>query len=204
MKAVTEMATVETFQIKTEGRPQRCEICHQDDLFDPLSGHCGRCSGIVPANAVNLAFPNAGEPEGRRWPNVVSLLGSGTLGLIGFGLLIQVCLTVAYRPNLLGILFLLGIIAFAGFGYYLCYCYLLLVLGEMDTPERRWVGKATLLYNLVVFIASALFLLQVSVTNLFTWGIITLWFGWLVYMLGFGGFLITREPIRENLPPELN
>lgn len=184
------MATVETFQIKTEGLPQRCEICHQDDLFDPFSGHCGRCSQIVPPNPVNLAFPNADERVERRWPNVVSLLGSGTLGLIGFGLLIQICLTVANQPNLVGILFLLGIIVFAGFGYYLCYCYLLLVLGVMNTGERRWVGKATLLYNLTIFIASALFFLRVSATHLFTWGIWALWFGWLVYMMGYGGFLI--------------
>ncbi len=196
------MPTVETFQIKTEGRPHRCEICHQDDLFDPLSGHCGRCAGIVPANVLNPALPNTTGREDGRWPNVVSLLGSGLLGLIGFGLLIQVILTVAYQPNLLGILFLPGIIAFAGFGYYLCYCYLLLVLGEMDTRERRRVGKGTLLYNLVVFIVSALFFLRVSTTNLFTLGVVALWFAWLVFMMGFGGFLIARNRPGQETPAE--
>lgn len=194
------MATVETFQVKTEGLPQRCDICHQDDLFDPLSGYCGRCSAIVPTIAGNLAFPNAAGQESRRWPYVIPLVGSGALGLIGFGLLIQICFTVTYQPNLVGILFLLGLITFAGFGYYLCYCYLLLVLGEMNSRERRWVGKATLLYNLVIFIASLLFFLRVSATNLFTWGILALWFLWLVYMTGFGGYLIAgNSQSRENL-----
>jgi hypothetical protein len=34
------------FQIKTETRPERCEICHQSDCFDPDRNYCSRCAGV--------------------------------------------------------------------------------------------------------------------------------------------------------------
>lgn len=33
-------------KVKTESLPERCEICHQSDLFDPQRNQCSRCSGI--------------------------------------------------------------------------------------------------------------------------------------------------------------
>lgn len=33
-------------QIKTESLPQRCEICHQADMFTPESGACLRCKDV--------------------------------------------------------------------------------------------------------------------------------------------------------------
>src|ERR1044072_7929636 len=33
-------------QIKTESLPQRCDICHKSDLFDPMSAICKRCENI--------------------------------------------------------------------------------------------------------------------------------------------------------------
>lgn len=40
-------------KIKHESLPVRCEICHQTDLFDPLSNTCSRCAAIVPAATAN-------------------------------------------------------------------------------------------------------------------------------------------------------
>ncbi len=37
----------ETLTIKREGRPVRCEVCHQTDLFNPETGECRRCSVTV-------------------------------------------------------------------------------------------------------------------------------------------------------------
>ena len=43
-KAVfTDMAKLE---IKTESPPERCEICHKSDCFDPNANFCSRCSNI--------------------------------------------------------------------------------------------------------------------------------------------------------------
>ena len=39
---------MEKLKIKTESLPQRCEICHQSDLFDAERNHCERCSANVP------------------------------------------------------------------------------------------------------------------------------------------------------------
>ena len=33
-------------QIKTESLPERCDICHQTDQFDPKTGKCRRCKEI--------------------------------------------------------------------------------------------------------------------------------------------------------------
>lgn len=41
-------------KIKTESLPQRCEICHQNDEFDPETGVCGRCGDL---SAEKLAEP---------------------------------------------------------------------------------------------------------------------------------------------------
>src|SRR5262245_22065959 len=34
-------------QIKTETPPQRCEICHQSDYFDPQANYCSRCKSTT-------------------------------------------------------------------------------------------------------------------------------------------------------------
>lgn len=34
-------------QIHFESLPERCDICHQSDCFDPATSHCVRCSGVV-------------------------------------------------------------------------------------------------------------------------------------------------------------
>jgi hypothetical protein len=44
--------------IRKENTPTRCEICHQIDLFDPLSNSCQRCIGTItqPSN-ISPAAP---------------------------------------------------------------------------------------------------------------------------------------------------
>jgi hypothetical protein len=37
---------VPTFQVIRELTATRCDICHQADLFDAVSGRCGRCEGV--------------------------------------------------------------------------------------------------------------------------------------------------------------
>src|SRR5438874_1588780 len=34
-------------KIKSESLPERCEICHQSDNFDPVKGQCKRCQDIT-------------------------------------------------------------------------------------------------------------------------------------------------------------
>src|SRR5438132_1586183 len=37
---------MDDLQIKNENFPQRCEICHQSDCFDPKTNFCSRCAEI--------------------------------------------------------------------------------------------------------------------------------------------------------------
>lgn len=34
------------FTVKAESLPERCDICHQTDMFDPATGYCARCSFV--------------------------------------------------------------------------------------------------------------------------------------------------------------
>jgi hypothetical protein len=40
-------------QYKAESLPVRCEICHQSDKFDPMTGFCTRCSEAKPSIAAS-------------------------------------------------------------------------------------------------------------------------------------------------------
>jgi hypothetical protein len=46
--------------VRNEYLPERCEICHQRDLFNPRNGSCSRCSNIrIPIiNEENYEEPN--------------------------------------------------------------------------------------------------------------------------------------------------
>lgn len=45
------------FTVKAESLPERCDICHQTDMFDPATGYCARCS-FVP---IPMPDPTLGE-----------------------------------------------------------------------------------------------------------------------------------------------
>lgn len=48
-------------KIRSEGHPGRCEICHQSDLLDPVSGECARCKGIpIPDDQMHLELKDWG------------------------------------------------------------------------------------------------------------------------------------------------
>ncbi|MFY9224727.1 MAG: hypothetical protein WAQ98_18790 [Blastocatellia bacterium] len=38
---------VEKVKLKTEYKPERCEICHQADYFNPETNSCSRCAGVT-------------------------------------------------------------------------------------------------------------------------------------------------------------
>src|SRR6185503_6475328 len=56
-------------KIKTEFFPERCDICHQTDCFDPVKNHCARCS-----QAIN-------EKPAINWSNEKSLKNSKRPGI---------------------------------------------------------------------------------------------------------------------------
>ncbi|HNG93535.1 MAG TPA: C1 domain-containing protein [Acidobacteriota bacterium] len=62
------MNTPHRFEIKQELLPTRCDVCHQADLFDPKTGMCERCHGVLPSEPD----PQSGllvyqRPIGLNW-----------------------------------------------------------------------------------------------------------------------------------------
>ncbi|MBX7218418.1 MAG: hypothetical protein K1Y36_00585 [Blastocatellia bacterium] len=47
------------FHIRSEGRPERCEVCHQTDRFNPQTGICSRCQ-TLPNDFFNSFIAPAG------------------------------------------------------------------------------------------------------------------------------------------------
>lgn len=45
-------------RLKAEHLPARCEICHQDDRFDPVANYCSRCSQLQPAGTTITVSPS--------------------------------------------------------------------------------------------------------------------------------------------------
>ncbi|MBL8149463.1 MAG: hypothetical protein JNN15_06010 [Blastocatellia bacterium] len=67
-------------EIKSELLPERCEICHQADCFEPKTGHCSRCHSIIDAEMLRRAellrqgFVNP-QAQGKDFNSVAGRLG---------------------------------------------------------------------------------------------------------------------------------
>lgn len=61
--------------IIAESPPERCEICHQSDLFDASKNYCARCSGITPTPAT-ISVRSVRSVRTQREPssNIVTYL----------------------------------------------------------------------------------------------------------------------------------
>jgi hypothetical protein len=54
-----------TFSIVNESSPQRCEICHQTDFFDPATNSCARCHNVsvTPRGTVRVELNRMNDWE---------------------------------------------------------------------------------------------------------------------------------------------
>lgn len=73
------------FQVTRELNATRCEICHQTDLFDEVSGRCGRCEGV--------SIPKVTPPSVRMgrmplWERILWMNGWKVLALYGLFILL--------------------------------------------------------------------------------------------------------------------
>jgi hypothetical protein len=57
--------------IQRSGPPERCDICHRADQFDPVSEHCRRCAGLVlpplPGAAITTVAKLPWQDRFSRW-----------------------------------------------------------------------------------------------------------------------------------------
>lgn len=59
--------------VKRESLAKRCEICHQSDQFDPLTGLCVRCQTVAGLFQSSPAAPSKATFKGNRRTGAVSL-----------------------------------------------------------------------------------------------------------------------------------
>jgi hypothetical protein len=50
--------------VRKESKPTRCEICHQADLFDPITNICQRCENLaLPQNQTSVPIQPITTPQ---------------------------------------------------------------------------------------------------------------------------------------------
>jgi hypothetical protein len=84
-------------KVKTESPPERCEICHQTDCFDPHNNYCSRCSIIsiqLHQQRESLEFHRSNENTVKGllvtqyWKNCINHPISKTIKLMAWFFLI--------------------------------------------------------------------------------------------------------------------
>lgn len=74
-------------KIRSESRPDRCEICHQSDQLDSASGECARCRDItVPDDRTRV--------ELKDWGLAYRFTSSGLTRLVAAGVAASFALPV--------------------------------------------------------------------------------------------------------------
>lgn len=73
-------STPPQFQIKNEGLAARCEVCHQEDQFNPESGYCRRCGYLTGEKSSSQAitqYRNIGVELELMSPQIYIFSGIG-------------------------------------------------------------------------------------------------------------------------------
>src|SRR5215467_2525260 len=91
--------------IKTQSLPERCEICHQSDLFDPERNYCSRCSDVkVNIKKIEIA---SNALTGRIWQVIKATAMFGGFSGLGIGFI----LFFAFMKNSIPLSFVFVIVA---------------------------------------------------------------------------------------------
>jgi hypothetical protein len=198
------MATVETFKIKAESLPQRCEICHQDDLFEPLSGHCSRCSAIIPIPPVLPPLPE-GDFDGL-WS-----LGDTLVMVVSSGFAVVALLVFAFfsllpldeGENYVPIQFVIdlgGMLLLSTPGIVLLPVYVQVYRERLNALQVRNIWVGTVGYNLLALVLVALYgFACTGFIDTFP-GTGLLFMPWPILMVIYGLFSIRRFPGPEAQP----
>jgi hypothetical protein len=153
------------FKVRTVGLAARCEVCHQDDLFNRETGECARCSGLIPQieNVIPSLFsePISRTPVsdfGRRTALTAAILASimavpGTLGVmlaIYALILFIVGLTEGETPGLKEAGFVSLVLHLSVMGFVLNYWYWKIARKSTETGARKAIWAISLIYNVLI------------------------------------------------------
>jgi hypothetical protein len=201
---------VAAFKIRNVGLATRCEVCHQDDLFDPMTGDCGRCRGALaaletspPATLPETAAEAGSPPHSFGWrlasaALILSIILAipGTMALV---VILYLSLTilggnVAFSDLLLYLVIMGGVLGFIGAGYYQLYWYWKIWRFETESDRRRALWFWSTVYNLLLLLGM-IFLL--SLPGIAGNPLSLLWFALLGAMTMISG-LAYREECRPH------
>lgn len=201
---------VAEFKVRNVGLASRCEVCHQDDLFNPETGECARCCGALAALEASApaAMPatnaEAGSPPhtfGWRLASAALIL-STIMGIPGtIALVVTLYLLLTFTGNnratgdaLLFLTFMGCFLGFIGAGYYQLYWYWKIWRFETESSHRRRVWFWSTVYNALLLLGIGFVLNSLLLTgNPFS----LLWFGMVGTMTVISG-LAYREECRPR------
>lgn len=139
------------FKVRNVGLAARCEVCHQEDLFNPETGECARCSGALAALEASLpaTVAEAGSPPhtfGWRLASAALILSlllaiPGTMALVVIVYFFMGTLISAITTGdlLLFMVIMGGSLGFIGAGYYLLHWYWKIWRFVTESHQRRRV-----------------------------------------------------------------
>jgi hypothetical protein len=195
------------FKVRHVGLAARCEVCHQDDLFNPETGECARCRGVLavietPSSATfsttvveneTMACPSR---YGRNLALGAAILSSfaavpGTVLALAILLLV---LRALGTPKDTGdpLLFfgtMAGSLGFIGVGFSQLYWYWKIAIGTTRSNQRKtlWAGSA--MYNGLLI---PVLIYQLPVVDSID-PISVVWLGWLGVMTVISGLAFLEE-----------
>ena len=109
---------MEKLEIKKEALPQRCEICHKTDYFDPQNNYCLRCKDIFARNFQPTENSNIGT-ENKEVNRILESFIRAIIGvfLLPFSIFLWIGLFSEYgawyiQNSLLGILTFFSFVGF--------------------------------------------------------------------------------------------
>lgn len=193
-------------KIRHVGLAARCEVCHQDDLFNAETGECARCCdalaaleasppATIPATAVEASSP----PHTFGWRLAsAALILSAIMGIPGTVALVVIVyffmgslISTVTRGELLPFLVLMGgSLGFTGAGYYLLHWYWKIWGFVTESHQRRRVWFWSTAYNALLLLGIGFFLNSLLLTGN---PLAFLWFGLVGMMTVISGLAFLEE-----------
>jgi hypothetical protein len=194
------------FKVRNVGLAARCEVCHQDDLFNAETGECARCSGVLaalevspPATIPATAAEASSPPHTFGWSLAsAALILSTIMGIPGtVALVVVLYLLLTSTGNnrstgdaLLFLTFMGCFLGFIGAGYYQLYWYWKIWRFETESSHRRRVWFWSTVYNALLLLGIGFFLNSLLLTGN---PLALLWFGMVGVMTVISGFALLEE-----------
>jgi hypothetical protein len=199
---------VAEFKVRNVGLAARCEVCHQDDLFNPETGECARCCGVLTIDKApsptTFSTPVV-ETETKAhqfWYGRNLALGAAILSsfaavpgtAMAMAILVLVLRALGTPKDTSDPFVFLGIAAgslgFIGVGFCQLYWYWKTAIGTTRSNQRKKLWGGSAVYNGVLLLALGH---ELAGWDLFLDPMSIVWLGWLAVMTMISGLALLEE-----------